>query len=269
MSTQPMLVAKGLYKTFSLGGNSTKIAVNNLDLTIPSGQFVTVVGSNGAGKSTLLNLIAGCFPVESGSIFIESMDVTKWPEHRRAKSIGRVFQNPLQGTAANMSVEENLSMAQARGRRRTLRRGVSKKERAYYKEILSMLGIGLENQLKSSVGTLSGGQRQSLTLLMSTLVQPKLLLLDEHVAALDPKTAQQVLELTQRIVKRFQLATLMVTHNLEHALRIGDRTIMMHEGNIVLDIQGPDREKMSVKDMLDEFTRLRGEQLLDDRILLA
>ena len=264
-----MLVIEKLTKTFSVGGGSIKIAVNRVDLTIRKGQFVTVIGSNGAGKSTMLNLISGRYLPDRGTITLNGIDMTRWSEHRRASHIGRVFQDPLQGTAASMTIEENLSMAEYRGKRRTLGRGVTRAGRHKYRELLAQLGLGLEDRLHSEVGLLSGGQRQSLSLLMATMTQPSLLLLDEHTAALDPKTAQQVLDLTKKIVAGFGLTTLMVTHNLEHTLRIGDRTIMMHEGRIVLDLSGPDREKMTVQGLLEEFSRVRGTQLVDDRLLLA
>lgn len=264
-----MLVVKNVTKTFSVGGGTTKTAVDRVDLTLETGQFVTVIGSNGAGKSTLLNLIAGRYSPDRGTIALDGASITKWSEHRRAAYIGRVFQDPLQGTSASMTIEENLSMAEYRGKRRGLRRGVTHAGRARYRELLAPLGLGLENRLHSDVGLLSGGQRQSLSLIMATMTRPSLLLLDEHTAALDPKTAQQVLTLTRRIVTEHRLTTLMVTHNLEHALRIGDRTIMMHEGRIVLDIEGPERDAMSVQGLLQEFTRVRGQQIVDDRILLA
>ncbi|HEY8496148.1 MAG TPA: ABC transporter ATP-binding protein [Limnochordales bacterium] len=264
-----MLVLEKLTKTFPVGGGSVKVAVNRVDLTIEKGQFVTVIGSNGAGKSTLLNLIAGRYLPDRGRIILDGVDITRWSEHRRAQFIGRVFQDPLQGTAASMTIEENLSMAELRGRRRTLARGVTRAGRARYRELLAPLGLGLETRLQSEVGLLSGGQRQSLSLIMATMTHPSLLLLDEHTAALDPKTAKQVLDLTTRIVGEYGLTTLMVTHNLEHALRIGDRTIMMHEGSVVLDLSGPERTRMTVQDLLQEFTRVRGADLVDDRLLLA
>lgn len=264
-----MLSIRGLTKRFPLGGGSVNTAVDRVDLTVEKGEFVTLIGSNGAGKSTLLNLIAGRYLPDEGRLVLDGTDVTRWSEHRRAAYIGRVFQDPLQGTAASMTVEENLSIAERRGRRRTFARGVTRDGRARYRELLAPLGLGLENRLQSEVGLLSGGQRQSLALVMATMTKPSLLLLDEHTAALDPKTAQQVLELTARIVAEHQLTTLMVTHNLEHALRLGDRTIMMHEGRIVLDLSGPERAKMTVQDLLQEFSRVRGRELLDDRLLLA
>ena len=264
-----MLVLEQLTKTFPVGGGSVKIAVDRVNLTIEKGQFVTIIGSNGAGKSTLLNLIAGRFLPDRGRILLDGTDMTRWSEHRRARYIGRVFQDPLQGTAASMTIEENLSMAERRGQPRTLARGVTRSGRERYRELLAQLGLGLETRLQSEVGLLSGGQRQSLSLLMATMTRPSLLLLDEHTAALDPKTARQVLDLTARIVAEYGLTTLMVTHNLEHALRMGDRTIMMHEGRVVLDLSGPERARMTVADLLQEFTRVRGEELLEDRLLLA
>lgn len=264
-----MLVLEKLTKTFPVGGGSIKIAVDRVDLTIPKGQFVTVIGSNGAGKSTLLNLISGRYLPDRGKIVLDGVEITRWSEHRRANQIGRVFQDPMQGTAASMTIEENLSMAEFRGKRRTLGRGVTRGGRSRYRELLAQLGLGLENRLRSEVRLLSGGQRQSLSLIMATMTRPSLLLLDEHTAALDPKTAQQVLDLTTRIVAEYGLTTLMVTHNLEHALRIGDRTIMMHEGRIVLDLSGDERVRMTVPDLLQEFSRVRGLELVDDRLLLA
>ena len=265
----PVLSIKKVSKSFPVGGGSTKIAVDRVSLTVPQGQFVTVIGSNGAGKSTLLNLVAGRYIPDTGTISLNGTDITNLSEHRRAAFIGRVFQDPLQGTAASMTIEENLSMAESRGLRRTLRRGVTKERRARFRELLAVLGLGLEDRLRSEVGLLSGGQRQSLSLLMATMTKPSLLLLDEHTAALDPKTAQQVVALTERIVREYGLTTLMVTHNLEQALRLGDRTIMMHEGKIVLDLSGQVRRTMTVADLLAEFTRVRGESLVDDRLLLA
>lgn len=264
-----MLILECVTRTFSVGGGNVKTAVDSVNLEISKGEFVTVIGSNGAGKSTLLNLIAGRHLPDDGRITLNGTDITRWSEHRRAAYIGRVFQDPLQGTAASMTIEENLSMAECRGKRRTLRRGVTRNRRARYRELLSPLGLGLEDRLQSEAGLLSGGQRQSLSLIMATMTRPSLLLLDEHTAALDPKTAQQVLELTTRVVAEYSLTTLMVTHNLEHALRIGDRTIMLHEGRIVLDLSGPERARMTVPDLLQEFTRVRGESIVDDRLLLA
>lgn len=264
-----MLTIQNVTKTFSVGGTNKKVAVDDVSLHVPEGQFVTIIGSNGAGKSTLLNLVAGRHIADDGVISLQGADITLWPEHRRARFIGRVFQDPLQGTAASMTIEENLSIAQRRGQSRRLRRGVTPAFRDEYRSLLAQLQLGLEDRLRSDVGLLSGGQRQSLSLLMATMTHPALLLLDEHTAALDPKTAQQVLHLTERIVGDHGLTTLMVTHNLEHALRIGHRTVMMHEGRIVLDLVSPERDDMTVPDLLAEFTKVRGEELVDDRLLLA
>lgn len=263
-----MLQVEGLVKRF-VRGCTEKVALAGVNLWLKPGDFVTVIGSNGAGKSTLLNAIAGVFPVDSGSIRLDGQDVTGQPEHVRACAIGRVFQNPATGTAANMSIEENLSLALSKGTRRGLRRGITAKQREMFREKLRLLGLGLENRLGDKVGLLSGGQRQALTLLMATIRKPKLLLLDEHTAALDPKTAVQILELTDSLVRQEGLTTLMVTHNLQQALEFGNRTIMMHEGQIILDLSGPKREVTRVQDLLDHFTRLRGESFAVDRALLA
>jgi putative ABC transport system ATP-binding protein len=264
-----MLELRHLHKTFAMGGLAPRVALADVNLTVPTGEFVTIIGSNGAGKSTLLNAVAGVFFVDKGCIKLNGKDITLLPEHRRAAYIGRVFQNPLQGTAASMTVEENMVLAYRRGQRRSLRRGITSELRRMMRDRLSELGLGLEDRLQTPVGHLSGGQRQALTLLMATMARPELLLLDEHVAALDPNTAQQILQLTERIVTAEKLTTLMVTHNMEHALRMGDATIMMHEGQIVLNVTGWERASMTVRDLLDQFSRVRGEQLLDDRVLLA
>lgn len=264
-----MLKLQQVTKSFSVGGDGRNVAVDGVDLHVEAGEWVTIIGSNGAGKSTLLNVIAGRHVPEQGAVVLRGNDITFWSEHRRAAHIGRVFQDPLQGTAAGMTIEENMSMARRRGRRRRWRRGVTTAHRAEFQEALSELELGLEHRLGTRVGLLSGGQRQSLSLLMATMTEPSLLLLDEHTAALDPKTAQQVLQLTERIVGGFGLTTLMVTHNLEHALRFGHRTIMMHEGRIVLDVAAPERNGMTVEHLLAEFTRVRGETVVDDRLLLA
>jgi putative ABC transport system ATP-binding protein len=264
-----MLEIRHLHKAFSAGGLAPKVALRDVNLTIPTGAFVTIIGSNGAGKSTLLNAVAGVFAVDKGCIMLNGKDITFLPEHRRAAFIGRVFQNPLQGTAASMTVEENLVMAWRRGQCRGLRRGITANLRRHIRDRLCQLGLGLEDRLHTAVGFLSGGQRQALTLLMATMTRPELLLLDEHVAALDPNTAQQILHLTEKMVAEEGLTTLMVTHNMEHALRMGDTTIMMHEGEIVLNVKGTKRAAMTVHDLLNQFKRIRGEQLLDDRMLLA
>lgn len=264
-----MLLLKGIKKTFNPGSINAKTALNELSLEMKPGDFVCVIGGNGAGKSTLLNTIAGVFPVDRGQIVIDGHNVENQPEYARASFIGRVFQDPMMGTAASMTIEENLAMAIKRGTRRRLRRAINPRDRIFFREQLSLLGLGLENRLSTRVGLLSGGQRQALTLLMATLVTPKLLLLDEHIASLDPGTAQKVLELTQKIVSREKLTTLMVTHNMEDALNIGNRTIMMHEGQIILDLTEKQRKNMSITDLLDMFKNVSGVSMANDRLLLA
>lgn len=264
-----MLDIRNISKTFNPGTVNEKAALKNVSLTLEDGQFVTVIGGNGAGKSTLLNAVAGTWLVDEGSISIGGVDVTNLPEHKRAKFIGRVFQDPMMGTAATMQIEENLALAQRRGKPRTLRSGITAAERAEYRELLKALDLGLEDRLTAKVGLLSGGQRQALTLLMATLKKPKLLLLDEHTAALDPKTAAKVLSTTQRIVERDHLTTLMITHNMRDAITYGDRLIMMHEGNVAVDISGDAKKKLSVEDLLQLFEKASGEQLANDRMLLG
>lgn len=263
-----MLELRGVLKRFPVGQQQVT-ALDGVDLTVSRGQFVTIIGSNGAGKSTLLNAIAGVFPLDGGCIQLDGQDVTFFPEYRRAARVARVFQNPLDGTAGSMTVEENLAMAAARGRRRGWRRGVRASERERAMAALAQLGLGLENRLQQPAGLLSGGQRQALSLLMATIARPSVLLLDEHTAALDPKAADHIAELTERLVREGGLTALMVTHNMEQALRMGDRTIMMHGGKIVLDIQGPQRHHMTVNDLLEQFARVRGARLVDDRVLLG
>ena len=258
-----MLEVRNLYKTFNAGTINEKKAINGLSLTLEDGDFVTVIGGNGAGKSTLLNLVAGVFPVDDGSITIDGQDVTRLPEHKRAKFIGRVFQDPMMGTAATMGIEENLALAYRRGQARGLRYGINNEERKLYREKLAILGLGLEDRLTSKVGLLSGGQRQALTLLMATLKKPKMLLLDEHTAALDPKTAAKVLETTERIVQRDHLTTLMITHNMRDAIAHGNRLIMMDAGRIVVDICGEEKKNLTVQDLLDKF------HVESDRMLLS
>ena len=258
-----MLEVRNLYKTFNAGTINEKKAINGLSLTLEDGDFVTVIGGNGAGKSTLLNLVAGVFPVDDGSITIAGQDVTRLPEHKRAKFIGRVFQDPMMGTAATMGIEENLALAYRRGQARGLRYGINNEERKLYREKLAILGLGLEDRLTSKVGLLSGGQRQALTLLMATLKKPKLLLLDEHTAALDPKTAAKVLETTEKIVQRDHLTTLMITHNMRDAIAHGNRLIMMDAGQIVADIRGEEKKNLTVQDLLDKF------HVESDRMLLS
>ena len=264
-----MLEIKNIYKTFNAGTVNEKTALKGLSLTLEAGDFVTVIGGNGAGKSTMLNAIAGVWPVDSGSIVIDGMDVTKLQEYKRAKFLGRVFQDPMTGTAATMEIEENLALAMRRGEHRTLRRGIREKERQQYRELLAGLGLGLEDRMTSKVGLLSGGQRQALTLLMATLKKPKLLLLDEHTAALDPKTAAKVLETTDRIVNRDKLTTLMITHNMKDAIAHGNRLIMMMDGNIILDIRGEEKSKLTVEDLLHKFEEASGEEFTNDKAILG
>ncbi|HHX73764.1 MAG TPA: ATP-binding cassette domain-containing protein [Firmicutes bacterium] len=264
-----MLLVNGVSKTFNRGTVNEKTALHNVSLHLNEGDFVTLIGGNGSGKSTLLNCIAGVHEVDSGSIIIDGKDVTKLPEHKRAGILGRVFQDPLEGTAANMWIEENMALAFRRGRRRTLRWGISGKERELYRTLLSQLDLGLENRLSVKVGLLSGGQRQALTLLMAILKQPKLLLLDEHTAALDPKTAAKVLSLTAKFVAREKLTTLMVTHNMRDAIRFGNRLIMMYEGRILLDIRGEAKQELTVEDLLQRFGQASGAEFANDRALLS
>ena len=264
-----MLDVKNISKTFNPGTVNEKVALNGLSLHLDEGDFVTVIGGNGAGKSTLLNAVAGVWPVDSGTIMIDGVDITRLPEHKRAKYIGRVFQDPMIGTAATMQIEENLALAARRGQRRGLRLGITKEEQERYKEQLKMLGLGLENRLTSKVGLLSGGQRQGLTLLMASLKKPKLLLLDEHTAALDPKTAAKVLELSAKIVAENKLTTLMITHNMKDAIQYGNRLIMMFEGRIIYDVNGEEKRKLKVADLLQKFEQASGSELDNDRMLLS
>ena len=264
-----MLEIKNIYKTFNAGTVNEKQALKGIDLTLEDGDFVTVIGGNGAGKSTMLNAIAGVWPVDEGQIIIDGKDVTKLPEHKRAAFLGRVFQDPMNGTAATMGIEENLALALRRGQSRTLRAGIKASEREVYKRLLSTLGLGLEDRLTSKVGLLSGGQRQALTLLMATLKKPKLLLLDEHTAALDPKTAAKVLETTEMIVNRDHLTTLMITHNMKDAIAHGNRLIMMMEGKIILDIRGEEKKKLTVEDLLHKFEEVSGEEFTNNKAILG
>ena len=264
-----MLEIKNVYKTFNAGTVNEKVALKGLDLTLEDGDFVTVIGGNGAGKSTMLNAVAGVWPVDMGKIIIDGKDVTRLSEHQRAKYIGRVFQDPMMGTAATMQIDENLALAARRGLARTLKIGITKKEHDEYYELLKTLDLGLENRMTSKVGLLSGGQRQAVTLLMATLVTPKLLLLDEHTAALDPGTADKVLELTKKIVAENHLTCLMITHNMHDALTLGNRTLMMDHGHIVLDISGEERTHTTVDGLLDRFAENVGHALDNDRILLS
>ena len=264
-----MLELKNIYKTFNPGTINEKVALNGLNLTLNEGDFVTVIGGNGAGKSTMLNAVAGTWFVDEGQILIDGTDVTKLPEHKRAAYLGRVFQDPMTGTAATMGIEENLALAKRRGKFRSLRSGITKAEREEYRELLKVLGLGLEDRLTSKVGLLSGGQRQALTLLMATLKKPKLLLLDEHTAALDPKTAAKVLEITEMIVNRDHLTTLMITHNMQDAIAHGNRLIMMMEGKIILDIQGEEKKQLTVRNLLDQFEKASGQEFSNDSALLS
>ena len=242
-----MLELKGIYKTFNAGTVNEKRAIDGLDLTLENGDFVTVIGGNGAGKSTTLNLIAGVYPVDAGLIRLNGFNLTNLPEHKRARFLGRVFQDPMMGTAATMGIEENLALAYRRGKSRGLGHGITNEERALYHEKLATLGLGLEDRMTSKVGLLSGGQRQALTLLMATLQKPDLLLLDEHTAALDPKTADKVLQLTEEIVARDNLTTLMVTHNMKNAIQYGNRLIMMDAGKVIVDIRGEEKKKFNIE----------------------
>ena len=264
-----MLELKNICKTFNPGTINAKSALNDLSLTLADGDFVTVIGGNGAGKSTMLNAIAGVFPVDSGSILIDGQDVTKLPEHKRAALLGRVFQDPMMGTAPTMMIEENLALAARRGQRRGLKWGNTPLERADYKELLRTLDLGLEDRLTSKVGLLSGGQRQALTLLMASLKQPKLLLLDEHTAALDPKTAAKVLALSDQIVQENRLTTLMITHNMKDAIAHGNRLIMMDAGRVVVDISGEEKKKLTVPDLLALFSSASGSTEANDKLLLS
>ncbi|MGM9607232.1 MAG: ABC transporter ATP-binding protein [Oscillospiraceae bacterium] len=264
-----MLDVKNIYKTFNPGTVNEKTALNGVSLHLNEGDFVTVIGGNGAGKSTLLNAVAGVWPVDEGSISIGGVDVTRLSEHKRAKYIGRVFQDPMMGTAATMQIEENLALAARRGQARTLRSGITKAERENYKDMLKILDLGLEDRLTSKVGLLSGGQRQALTLLMASLVKPKLLLLDEHTAALDPKTAAKVLEATEKIVTKDHLTTLMITHNMKDAIAHGNRLIMMYEGRIVVDVSGEEKKKLTVEQLLALFSKASGSDEADDKLLLS
>ena len=264
-----MLEIKGVYKTFNQGTINEKKALNGIDLTLNKGDFVTVIGGNGAGKSTILNMITGVYPVDCGTITIDGVDVTKLPEHKRAKFLGRVFQDPMTGTAADMEIEENLALAARRGKPRTLRNGVTKKEKEQFKELLKMLDLGLENRLTSKVGLLSGGQRQAITLLMATMQNPKLLLLDEHTAALDPQTAAKVLKITDELVREGNITTLMITHNMKDAIRLGNRLIMMYNGKIIYDISGEEKKNLQVSDLLALFEKASNGEFANDRMLLA
>ena len=264
-----MLKINEIYKTFNVGTINEKTALNGASLILNEGDFVTVIGGNGAGKSTLLNAVAGSWRVDEGSIIIDGVDVTKMPEHKRAQFLGRVFQDPMIGTAATMGIDENLALAARRGQHRGLKSGITHAEKEQYMELLKELDLGLEDRLTSKVGLLSGGQRQALTLLMASLKKPKLLLLDEHTAALDPKTAAKVLDLSDKIVAENKLTTLMVTHNMKDAIVHGNRLIMMNEGRVILDIRGEEKKKLTVEDLLQKFEEVSGEEFASDKALLS
>ena len=264
-----MLQIIDIYKTFNAGTINEKRALQGLNLHIKPGEFVTVIGGNGAGKSTLMNSVSGAYTVDEGKILIDGVDVTHLPEHKRASFIGRVFQDPMMGTAATMQIEENMALAARRGKIRSLMPGITNKERAYYREQLATLGLGLEDRMTAKVGLLSGGQRQALTLLMAVLKEPKLLLLDEHTAALDPKTAAKVLEATQKIVEKNNLTTLMITHNMRDAITYGNRLIMMNNGQIAVDISGEEKKNLTVQQLLDLFSQASGTEEVNDKLLLS
>lgn len=264
-----MLKITNLQKTFNPGTINAKTALKGLNLTLKDGDFVTVIGGNGAGKSTLLNAVSGVWKPDCGTIEIDGVDVTNMAEHKRAKFLGRVFQDPMKGTAPDMEIAENLSIAARRGTKRKLKWGIKRAERENYKELLSTLELGLEDRLSCKVGLLSGGQRQAVTLLMASLNSPKLLLLDEHTAALDPKTAAKVLEITDKIVESNHLTTMMVTHNMKDAIAHGNRLIMMHEGNIIVDVEGEEKKNLTVEDLLNLFTKASGKEFANDRAMLS
>ena len=266
-----MLDIRGVSKTFNLGTVNEKQALSGIDLHLSAGDFVAVIGGNGAGKSTLLNAISGMYPIDEGHITIDGIDVTSLPEHKRARYLGRVFQDPMQGTAAGMGIEENLALAYRRGKRRMLKWGISNAERAIFRDLLATLELGLEDRMTAKVGLLSGGQRQALTLLMATLTpqKPRLLLLDEHTAALDPKTGATVLALSHKLVEEHSLTTLMVTHNMRDAIEMGNRLIMMDGGQIILDVQGEEKKQLTVDRLVETFGTLSGKELANDRMLLS
>lgn len=264
-----MLELKNVKKTFNRGTINEKKALSGVNLKLAPGDFVTVIGGNGAGKSTMLNMIAGVYPVDSGAVIIDGANVTRKPDYKRAAYLGRVFQDPMMGTAADMEIEENLAMAYRRGKRRGLSWGISKAEKENYHEALKMLDLGLEDRMTSKVGLLSGGQRQALTLLMATLQQPKVLLLDEHTAALDPKTAAKVLKLTEELVEKNHLTTLMITHNMKDAIRLGNRLIMMHEGNIIYDVKGEEKKQLKVSHLMEKFEEASHGEFANDRMMLS
>lgn len=264
-----MLEIKNITKIFNAGTVNEKIALNNVSLTLNDGDFVTVIGGNGAGKSTLLNAVSGTYLVDDGKIFIDGADVTKLPEYKRAKYMGRVFQDPMVGTAADMWIEENMALAMQRGKTRGLSWAITKADKEVFRTMLTRLDLGLENRLSTKVGLLSGGQRQAITLLMASMNNPKILLLDEHTAALDPKTAAKVLDITSQIVEENKLTTLMITHNMKDALRFGNRLIMMHEGKIIFDVAAEEKKNLTVNDLLAKFEQVSQGEFANDRMLLT
>ena len=264
-----MLEIQNVHKTFNKGTINEKVALDGVSLNLNPGDFVTIIGGNGAGKSTTLNAIAGVWPIDGGKIIIDGVDITRLPEHKRAKYLGRVFQDPMTGTAATMSIDENMAIAARRGDRRGLGWGITKKEREKYVEMVKELNLGLETRLTSKVGLLSGGQRQAVTLLMAALKQPKLLLLDEHTAALDPKTASKVLQISDKIISENHLTAMMVTHNMKDAIAHGNRLIMMHEGKIIYDVSGEEKKSLKVADLLKKFEEASGGEFANDRMMLA
>lgn len=263
-----MLMLTNVEKTFNKGTVNEKKALCGLNLTLKDGDFVTVIGGNGAGKSTMLNMICGVYPIDKGKIILNGENISRWPEHKRARFLGRVFQDPMMGTAADMEIEENLALAYRRGLKRGMKWAITKDEKVKYQESLRTLGLGLESRMTSKVGLLSGGQRQALTLLMATLRKPDLLLLDEHTAALDPKTAAKVLELTEKIVAENHLTTLMITHNMKDAIRMGNRLIMMHDGRVIYDVAGEEKKNLKVSQLLEKFEQAAGEEFANDRMML-
>ncbi len=264
-----MLKINGVYKVFNPGTVNQKIALRNVSIHLEEGDFVTLIGGNGAGKSTLLNCVAGVYGVDKGTINIAGIDATKLAEHKRATLLGRVFQDPMLGTASDMILEENLALAIRRGQKRGFKWGITSKERETYRQMLSHLDLGLENRLNTKVGLLSGGQRQAITLLMATIKKPRLLLLDEHTAALDPKTAERVLSLTDQLISENNLTTMMVTHNMRDAIKHGNRLIMMHDGRVILDIRGEEKKKLTVENLLERFGNASGQEFTYDRALLS
>jgi putative ABC transport system ATP-binding protein len=264
-----MISLKSITKFFNRGSINEVLSLDRIDLDVEPGDFVAIIGSNGAGKSTLLNCVAGSHLPDEGRIMLNDIDITLWPEHKRARFMGRVFQDPLLGTCSTLSIEQNLALAKKRGSRRGLGIGVKKRDRDLFREKLKVLGLGLENRLQDKVGLLSGGQRQAVTMIMTTVVHPEMLLLDEHTAALDPKTANQILDLTDKIIHDLKLTTLMVTHNMKQALMFGNRLIMLHMGRVILDVRGQEKKDLTVQDLLAGFYKVQGEEFSSDKMLLA